>query len=155
MRLAVIGTGYVGLVAGAGFADFGNEVTCVDSDAAKIAMLESGDLPIHEPGLDQLVARNAERGNLRFSTDLPGAVAGAEIVFIAVGTPASGSGAAERSCAAISHAKTSAWSCCMMTERQMSRRRACRSDAPFPSGTNGIAPHGTSSTRHSWCLARW
>ena len=56
---------------------------------------------------------------------------------------------------AISQAKTSAWSCCMITERQMSRRRACRSALPFPSGTNGISPHGTSSTCHSWCLARW
>ncbi len=97
MRLAVIGTGYVGLVAGAGFADFGNEVTCVDSDELKIARLSRGELPIYEPGLDVLVARSTRRGNLRFSSDVAGEVAQAEIVLIAVGTPASPSGAADLS----------------------------------------------------------
>jgi UDPglucose 6-dehydrogenase len=97
MKLAVIGTGYVGLVAGAGFADFGNEVTCVDVDAAKIARLRRGLLPIYEPGLEVLVERNAARGNLGFTTDLAAAVRGADVVFIAVGTPASPSGAADLS----------------------------------------------------------
>ncbi|MDB4969008.1 MAG: rkpK [Myxococcales bacterium] len=97
MRLAMIGTGYVGLVAGAGFADFGNDVICVDSDELKVARLERGELPIYEPGLDVLVARSHKRGNLRFSSNLAEAVEQAEVVFIAVGTPASSSGAADLS----------------------------------------------------------
>ena len=95
MRLAVLGTGYVGLVAGAGFADFGNDVTCVDIDASKIARLLQGELPIYEPGLDALVARNRAQGRLSFSSDIASAVAGAEIVFIAVGTPMGADGAAD------------------------------------------------------------
>ncbi|WP_369061733.1 UDP-glucose/GDP-mannose dehydrogenase family protein [Caulobacter sp. 73W] len=87
MRVAVIGSGYVGLVSGACFADFGHEVWCVDKDPAKIARLNAGDIPIFEPGLDEMVARNARSGNLRFSTDTAQAMAGAEAVFIAVGTP--------------------------------------------------------------------
>jgi UDPglucose 6-dehydrogenase len=95
MRLAVIGTGYVGLVAGAGFADFGNDVTCVDSDLGKIERLKRGELPIYEPGLDILLERSRRRGNLRFTGELAEAVGRAEVVFIAVGTPASPSGAAD------------------------------------------------------------
>lgn len=87
MKIAVIGTGYVGLVAGAGFADFGNDVTCVDIDAGRIEALHRGEIPIYEPGLDALVLRNAEHGRLSFTTDLAAAVAGAEVVVIAVGTP--------------------------------------------------------------------
>jgi UDPglucose 6-dehydrogenase len=87
MRVAMIGTGYVGLVSGACFADFGHEVTCVDKDKAKIAALERGEVPIYEPGLNDLVAVNTRAGRLKFSTDLPGAVAAADAVFIAVGTP--------------------------------------------------------------------
>ena len=87
MQLAVVGTGYVGLVAGAGFADFGNDVACVDVDAGKIARLERGEIPIYEPGLDALIATNAKAGRLRFSTDVAAAIRGAEVVFIAVGTP--------------------------------------------------------------------
>ena len=83
MRLAVIGTGYVGLVAGAGFADFGIDVTCVDSDDLKIARLLRGQLPIDEPGLDLLVERSAKRGNLRFSSNVAAAVRRAEVVFVA------------------------------------------------------------------------
>ncbi len=90
MRLAVIGTGYVGLVAGAGFADFGNDVTCVDRDAERIRALRAGSVPIFEPGLEDLVQRNARRGRLAFSTDTREAVAGADAVFIAVGTPGAG-----------------------------------------------------------------
>ena len=97
MRLVVVGTGYVGLVAGAGFADFGNDVVCVDSDAAKIARLSRGELPIYEPGLDDLVGRNTRSGNLSFSTELPAAVRGADVVFIAVGTPPSAGGGADLS----------------------------------------------------------
>jgi UDPglucose 6-dehydrogenase len=87
MRIAMIGTGYVGLVSGACFSEFGWDVTCVDRDAAKIARLEEGEMPIFEPGLDALVERNRESGRLAFSTDLATAVRMADAVFIAVGTP--------------------------------------------------------------------
>ena len=83
----MIGTGYVGLVSGACFADFGHVVTCVDKDAGKVAALERGEIPIHEPGLDELVERNAKAKRLSFTTDLSAAVRHAEAVFIAVGTP--------------------------------------------------------------------
>ncbi|MEO5613202.1 MAG: UDP-glucose/GDP-mannose dehydrogenase family protein [Sphingomicrobium sp.] len=88
MRIAMIGTGYVGLVSGACFADFGHQVTCVDKDEGKIAALNAGKMPIWEPGLEALVKANAEHGRLRFTTDLAAGVEGAEAVFIAVGTPA-------------------------------------------------------------------
>ncbi len=88
MRIAMIGTGYVGLVSGACFADFGHQVCCVDKDSAKIDGLNAGVLPIWEPGLEALVKSNAERGRLTFTTDLEAGVSGAEAVFIAVGTPA-------------------------------------------------------------------
>ncbi|MGO3930463.1 UDP-glucose/GDP-mannose dehydrogenase family protein [Rhodopseudomonas pseudopalustris] len=87
MRIAMIGTGYVGLVSGACLADFGHHVTCVDNDAAKIEALRGGAIPIFEPGLDVLVASNAKAGRLSFTTDLPAAVGEADAVFIAVGTP--------------------------------------------------------------------
>jgi UDPglucose 6-dehydrogenase len=87
MRIAVIGSGYVGLVSGACFSEFGVEVTCVDNDAAKIARLQRGEIPIFEPGLDQIVQSNAANGRLRFTSDLSKAVEGADAVFIAVGTP--------------------------------------------------------------------
>ncbi len=87
MRIAMIGTGYVGLVSGACFSEFGASVTCVDTDAGKIARLARGEIPIYEPGLDQLVAANAAAGRLSFTTDLNAALDGAEAVFIAVGTP--------------------------------------------------------------------
>jgi len=87
MRIAIIGTGYVGLVSGACFSEFGVSVSCVDQDAAKIAGLQRGEMPIYEPGLAALVAGNAAAGRLLFTTDLAMAVAGADAVFIAVGTP--------------------------------------------------------------------
>ncbi|MEJ1994800.1 MAG: UDP-glucose/GDP-mannose dehydrogenase family protein [Limibacillus sp.] len=87
MRVAMIGTGYVGLVSGACFSEFGTQVTCVDKDAGKIARLEKGEIPIFEPGLENLVQTNASAGRLTFTTDLASAVAAADIVFIAVGTP--------------------------------------------------------------------
>ncbi|MFN6924553.1 MAG: UDP-glucose dehydrogenase family protein [Tabrizicola sp.] len=87
MRIAMIGTGYVGLVSGACFSDFGHEVVCVDKDAGKIARLHAGQVPIYEPGLDALLAKNVAAGRLSFTTDLAAAVDGAEAVFIAVGTP--------------------------------------------------------------------
>jgi UDPglucose 6-dehydrogenase len=87
MRVAIIGTGYVGLVSGACFADFGHHVTCVDSDAAKIAALNRGELPFFEPGINELVAANARTRRLSFTSALGTAVADAEVVFIGVGTP--------------------------------------------------------------------
>jgi UDPglucose 6-dehydrogenase len=87
MRIAVIGTGYVGLVSGACFSEFGVSVTCVDMDAAKIARLQRGEMPIYEPGLETLVAANMEVGRLSFTTELDPALDGADAVFIAVGTP--------------------------------------------------------------------
>jgi UDPglucose 6-dehydrogenase len=87
MRIAMIGTGYVGLVSGVCFSDFGHDVICVDKDPAKITRLKAGEVPIYEPGLEQLMARNVEAGRLSFTTDLAGAVDGTEAVFIAVGTP--------------------------------------------------------------------
>jgi UDPglucose 6-dehydrogenase len=87
MRVAMIGTGYVGLVSGACFADFGHEVTCVDKDIGKIAALTRGEVPIYEPGLNDLVAANTRAGRLQFTNDLAGAVKAADAVFIAVGTP--------------------------------------------------------------------
>src|SRR5207302_8007296 len=87
MRIAMIGTGYVGLVSGACFSEFGVNVSCVDKDAGKTERLSRGEIPIFDPGLEHLVASNAAAGRLRFTTDLKSAVAGADAVFIAVGTP--------------------------------------------------------------------
>ena len=90
MKLAVIGTGYVGLVAGAGFSDFGNEVVCVDRDAERVKRLRAGEIPIFEPGLEDLVKRNEKRGRLAFTTQTAEAVTDADVVVIAVGTPENG-----------------------------------------------------------------
>jgi UDPglucose 6-dehydrogenase len=87
MRIAMIGTGYVGLVSGACFSDFGHIVTCIDSDAAKIKQLRSGSLPIFEPGLDALVASNVDAGRLSFTTESAAAIRAADAIFLAVGTP--------------------------------------------------------------------
>ena len=87
MKIAMIGTGYVGLVSGVCFSDFGHDIVCVDKDANKIARLERGEVPIFEPGLDRLMARNVEAGRLSFTLDLASALDGADAVFIAVGTP--------------------------------------------------------------------
>lgn len=95
MKLAVIGTGYVGLVTGTCFAESGNEVTCVDVDARKIAKLQRGDIPIYEPGLTELVQRNMRFGRLRFSTNAAEVVPQARCVFIAVGTPQGDDGSAD------------------------------------------------------------
>src|SRR5690606_31595042 len=89
MRLAVIGTGYVGLVAGAGFSDYGNDVVCVDTDADRVERLRRGEIPIVEPRLDELVRRNLAGGRLAFTTSTAEAVKGAEVVILAVGTPQS------------------------------------------------------------------
>ncbi|WP_126175538.1 UDP-glucose dehydrogenase family protein [Tsuneonella rigui] len=87
MKIAMVGSGYVGLVSGACFADFGHDVVCIDKDASKIERLENGVMPIYEPGLDDLVAANVKAGRLSFTTDLAEGIRGASAVFIAVGTP--------------------------------------------------------------------
>ena len=87
MRICVVGTGYVGLVSGTCFAEFGTDVTCVDKDEAKIAGLRKGIMPIYEPGLEDLVEKQVKAGRLTFSTDLKSALKDADAVFIAVGTP--------------------------------------------------------------------
>jgi UDPglucose 6-dehydrogenase len=97
MKIAVVGTGYVGLVTGTCFADSGNDVVCIDIDEAKIAGLKAGQVPIYEPGLSELVAHNAEVGRLTFTTDLPSAVRTADIIYLAVGTPQGDDGAANLS----------------------------------------------------------
>ncbi len=88
MRVTMIGSGYVGLVSGACFADFGHDVTCVDKDSTKINQLNQGIMPIFEPGLDHLVARNVAAGRLRFTVDASRAISNSDAVFIGVGTPA-------------------------------------------------------------------
>src|SRR5919112_451257 len=95
MKIAVVGTGYVGLVAGACFAESGNDVICVDKDAAKVNMLRRGKVPIYEPGLEELVRRNKSEGRLVFTTDLPKGVRAADVIFIAVGTPQGEDGSAD------------------------------------------------------------
>ncbi|MBI2198018.1 MAG: UDP-glucose/GDP-mannose dehydrogenase family protein [Candidatus Rokubacteria bacterium] len=92
MNICVVGTGYVGLVTGAVFADLGNDVVCVDKVAAKIQSLQAGRMPIYEPGLEEMVARNVGDGRLAFTIDLPAAVRQADVVFIAVGTPSRDNG---------------------------------------------------------------
>jgi len=95
MNICMVGTGYVGLVTGACLADFGMDVTCVDKDEAKIALLKKGISPIYEPGLEELVRRNVKERRLSFTTSLPEAMQGAEVAFIAVGTPPGETGEAD------------------------------------------------------------
>ncbi|HEX9712955.1 MAG TPA: UDP-glucose/GDP-mannose dehydrogenase family protein [Actinomycetota bacterium] len=97
MKVAIIGTGYVGLVTGSCLADLGNEVACVDIDAEKVAKLAAGQIPIHEPGLDEVVARGVESGRLRFTTSLAEAIRGAQVAFICVQTPPAEDGSADLS----------------------------------------------------------
>ena len=95
MNIAIVGTGYVGLVSGTCFADTGANVTCVDVDAAKIERLQKGEIPIYEPGLDELVVKNVKAGRLKFTTDLASILNEQEIVFSAVGTPPDEDGSAD------------------------------------------------------------
>ena len=95
MKITVIGAGYVGLVTGACFADVGNDVLCIDVDTAKVQGLLRGEVPIHEPGLDEVVARNLRAGRLHFSSDYDRAVAHSDVFFIAVGTPTDEDGSAD------------------------------------------------------------
>lgn len=95
MKITVVGTGYVGLVSGACLADMGNEVLCLDTDAAKVAMLREGHIPIYEPGLEDLVKRNVAGGRLQFTDDIAASVAFGDVQFIAVGTPPGEDGSAD------------------------------------------------------------
>ena len=97
MRIAVVGTGYVGLVTGTCLAETGNDVICVDCDPQKIEMLRQGKIPIYEPGLAELVARNMAAGRLGFSGDLGSAVSAAKLIFLAVGTPPADDGSVDLS----------------------------------------------------------
>jgi len=95
MRIAVVGTGYVGLVAGTCFAESGNDVICVDIDEKKVERLNRGEIPIYEPGLEELVKRNVKEGRLRFTTDIAASIDASLIQFIAVGTPQGEDGSAD------------------------------------------------------------
>src|SRR5262245_58340810 len=95
MKICVVGTGYVGLVAGTCFAESGNDVVCIDNVASKIEALRQGRVPIYEPGLEELIRRNVAEGRLTFTTDLAEAVRDSAVVFIAVGTPERADGSAD------------------------------------------------------------
>src|SRR4051812_31172876 len=95
MNICVVGTGYVGLVVGACFAESGNDVICVDIDPAKVEKLQKGIIPIYEPGLPEMIERNAREERLMFTTDMKAAIQRSFVIFIAVGTPTSASGAAD------------------------------------------------------------
>ena len=97
MEIAIIGTGYVGLVTGACLADFGHSVTCVDRDAARVDLLKQGIVPFHEPGLTELVTRHSTRNRLRFTSNIGEAAAASSVVFLAVGTPEGANGEADLS----------------------------------------------------------
>src|SRR5262245_21027470 len=97
MKIAMVGTGYVGLVTGTCFAESGNDVTCVDIDQRKIERLKRGEIPIYEPGLSELVLRNSKAGRLKFTTDLAASVRSASVVYLAVGTPQGDDGSADLS----------------------------------------------------------
>src|SRR5690606_16793200 len=97
MKIAVVGTGYVGLVTGTCFAETGNEVTCIDNNADKVSSLQAGRIPIFEPGLDVLFERNTEQGRLRFTDSLQAGIEGAQIIFLALPTPPGADGAADLS----------------------------------------------------------
>jgi len=129
MKIAVIGTGYVGLVVGACFAETGNDVICVDKDAAKVRMLRRGRIPIYEPGLEELVRRNRQEKRLTFTTRLPEAVRKSEVIFIAVGTPTGEDGSAD-----LQHVLTAA------TEiaRAMNGYRVIVDKSTVPAGTSEL-----------------
>lgn len=129
MNICVIGTGYVGLVTGAVFADLGNDVICVDKDESKIDMLKRGEMPIYEPGLEEMVARNVEDNRLYFTTDVGEGVRKSEVVFIAVGTPPAEDGQADLS-AVVDAAKTIA--------RHMDRYKVIVNKSTVPVGTGDL-----------------
>jgi len=126
MNICVVGTGYVGLVTGAVFADLGNDVVCVDNDLKKIEALRAGQMPIYEPGLEEMVVRNKADGRLSFSTDLPGAVRQSDVIFIAVGTPPKDTGETD-----LSHVEAVA----TQIGRSMDRYKVVVNKSTVPVGT--------------------
>jgi UDPglucose 6-dehydrogenase len=126
MNICVVGTGYVGLVTGAVFADLGNDVVCVDNDLKKIEALRAGQMPIYEPGLEEMVVRNKEDGRLSFTTDLPGGVRQADVIFIAVGTPPKDTGETD-----LSHVEAVA----TQIGRSMDRYKVVVNKSTVPVGT--------------------
>src|ERR1700675_3877299 len=126
MNICVVGTGYVGLVTGAVCADLGNDVVCVDNDQKKIEALRAGQMPIYEPGLEEMVGRNKDDGRLSFTTDLPGGVRQADVIFIAVGTPPKDTGETD-----LSHVEGVAPQIC----RSMDRYKVVVNKSTVPVGT--------------------
>jgi UDPglucose 6-dehydrogenase len=126
MNICVVGTGYVGLVTGAVFADLGNDVVCVDNDQKKIEALRAGQMPIYEPGLEEMVIRNKDDGRLSFTTDLPGGVRQADVIFIAVGTPPKDTGETD-----LSHVEAVA----TQIGRSMDRYKVVVNKSTVPVGT--------------------
>jgi len=126
MNICVVGTGYVGLVTGAVFADLGNDAVCVDKDPAKIEMLRAGQMPIYEPGLEEMVVRNKDDARLSFTTDLPGAVRQSDVIFIAVGTPPKDTGETD-----LSHVEAVA----TQIGRSMDRYKVVVNKSTVPVGT--------------------
>ncbi len=122
MKIAVIGTGYVGLVQGTCLAESGNDVVCIDKVASKIEGLKHGKIPIYEPGLSELVHRNQRDGRLAFTTDLAGGIDEAEIVFVAVGTPQGDDGGADLS---------GVWAVGRQVAERSARPKSSSSKAPF------------------------
>jgi UDPglucose 6-dehydrogenase len=126
MNICVVGTGYVGLVTGAVFADLGNDVVCVDNDQKKIEALRAGQMPIYEPGLEEMVVRNKDDARLSFTTDLPGAVCQSDVIFIAVGTPPKDTGETD-----LSHVEAVA----TQIGRSMDRYKVVVNKSTVPVGT--------------------
>jgi UDPglucose 6-dehydrogenase len=139
MKIAVIGTGYVGLVTGTCFAESGNEVTCIDKDARKIQMLEQGQLPIYEPGLQELVQRNRREERLRFTTDLAKGIGPAQLVFIAVGTPQAADGSADLS---------TVWAVCDALAAHVNGPKVVVIKSTVPVGTNRAVGERLARAKH-------
>ena len=129
MNICVVGTGYVGLVTGAVFADLGNDVVCVDKIADKVESLKAGRMPIYEPGLEEMVSRNVADGRLSFTTDLPAAVRRSDVIFIAVGTPPKDDGETD-----LSQVETVA----AEIGRAMDRYKVVVNKSTVPVGTGGL-----------------
>jgi UDPglucose 6-dehydrogenase len=135
MKLTVIGSGYVGLVTGACLADVGNQVLCLDIDEGKVARLKAGEVPIHEPGLDEVIARNAVAGRMEFSSSYEAAVAHADIFFIAVGTPTDEDGSAD-----VRHVESAA----RELGRRLTRRALVVVKSTVPVGTHALVENAIS-----------
>jgi UDPglucose 6-dehydrogenase len=144
MNIAVVGTGYVGLVTGTCFADSGNEVTCIDIDQAKVQMLKDGRLPIYEPGLLELVRRNTREGRLHFTTDLATGIAPAALVFLAVGTPQGPDGSADLS---------ALWAVADEIKKHLNGPKTIVVKSTVPVGTNRALARRLAGAAHSVAVA--